>query len=382
MQWSRKKIIATLRKRKRRGVRINPGAVPKVLYAMCRYYFGTYDKALRAAGFDPKKVRLLRRRVRHRSPEWAIEQLRRLKAKGKPVYQGYLQRKKKKVAMAIVHHVSGGWKEAVRAAGFDPEIETAWWTPKKLIRWIWNRKLAGLPLNHKALPRHMSEKMYRFFGSWRNAIDAAGLNPADEQKKARREPEELISTLHRLKSRGDRLSHSTLRDAKVVEAIRRKFGSVKAGLRAAGFDPREEQTVPKWSRPIIIAAVEDLHTRGQPLNAMTVPRLLYKAGVEYFGNWSKTLKAAGFDPSAIRKNPPRSRRWVVDEIQALKSRGERISPDYLMHHHKKLANAIYRRFRGGWREAVKKAGFDPWAEYARKFRSRGKGAERTSRRVV
>lgn len=178
IKWSRQLIVAMIRELKKKGEAVYGSAVPESLYARARSHFGSWDKALLAVGLDPSQER----RKQPRSRAWVIDQLQGLKAQKKPIHQGYLQRKHNRIALAIYKHFPGGWAETVALAGYDPEAETARWTPTRIIQKIWERKLAGKPVNYRGLPRRLSRVMVREFGSWRNAVEAAGLLPEQERK--------------------------------------------------------------------------------------------------------------------------------------------------------------------------------------------------------
>ena len=78
---------------------------------------------------------------------------------------------------------------------------------ESVIRAILRRERDGLPLNCEAVKR-VSMPMYggavRHFGSWRNALRAAGIDVAAVERRTEWDQAKIISRLRRLCRRGGR----------------------------------------------------------------------------------------------------------------------------------------------------------------------------------
>lgn len=156
----------------------------------CRH-FGSWKKALLAAGLDPLKE--VPRRVlseHYPTQEAVVAGIRKRKAEGRSL---------KRVAVLAPHRLGGdkgfhqiavrhfgSWDKALAAAGLDPDRESPWrcWTypsAKLVIEAIRLRHQKGLGLNARCLHRKISEggdtTLYargkKFFGSWDKALAAA-----------------------------------------------------------------------------------------------------------------------------------------------------------------------------------------------------------------
>jgi molybdenum cofactor biosynthesis enzyme MoaA len=157
----------------------------------------------------------------------------------------------------------GGWRKALTAAGLDPQKVTqeayrqlhCYPDKEAVIQGIRQRLRKGLQLNRVSI--HASKPSLAisgvdFFGSWDNALKAAGVNP------------ELIHQA--LKRKG---KYATKQD--IIREIRARYKR-------------------KWA-----INHADLY-RGKNKN-----RYLAHCACKYFGSWNNALKASGFDPIKIHQ---------------------------------------------------------------------------------
>src|SRR5881394_2320520 len=140
------------------------------------------------------------------------------------------------------------------------------WSSEEVIRELRDRaqnkqELAqgkvGNPLLHAAL---------RYFGTYANAVEAAGLEYESIRKRpARWSREDVIGKLRNLDAAGVKLNYSRVKEKAygIVPAIRREFGTIKRALKEAGvaYYPRK-----KWSRRKILSALLKLHREGKSLS--------------------------------------------------------------------------------------------------------------------
>ena len=88
------------------------------------------------------------------------------------------------------------------------------------------------------------------------------------------------------------------------------FGSWRAALEAAGLDYDAIRRYRDWSDDEILRKVRDLYAQGVPLNAKTMEReniRLITAARRRFPSWDRTLSAAGLDYRGIVQRAPFSR---------------------------------------------------------------------------
>jgi hypothetical protein len=77
------------------------------------------------------------------------------------------------------------WREALRAAGIKSEAVSGkrQWTPNLVLRLIRNTHLEGTSLNFRSVRKvdqSLVQAARKLWGSWDNALLAAGYNPLDE----------------------------------------------------------------------------------------------------------------------------------------------------------------------------------------------------------
>ncbi len=184
--------------------------------------------------------RVKKRSYRHWSRDDVVKEIRKLQKQGSQLNSGHIARVQPALAYAARRYV-GSWEKAIQAAGFDySEIRRkSFWSKKKIVSQIRELKAEGRPLHVSA-----AEKEYcglvgaatMYFGSWRKAIQAAGLD------------------------------YSRIKQQK------------------------------EWSKKAIVREIRRLHRQGMPLGT-TIPvrekyRILHAAAVRYYGSWAEAMRAA------------------------------------------------------------------------------------------
>lgn len=244
-------VLQAIRQRQSEGLPLNHAAVLRqdgALHRAILKHFGRWDAALRAAGIDPELIRC----HRHWGRQAIIRHLLQLEAQGQPLNVASVE-KDDKGFPAAARHWFGSWASALKAAGIAP----ARWT-KRVPRWTHDR---------------------------------------------------VIQTIQAIYARGGAVNHAAVRRNSVSRAGVALFGSWDNALRAAGLDPA---TVRRWHKPwtpdTLLQEIRRKAQVGEPLNAKDVsPKGLRKRARAFFGSWDATLAAAGLDPATIRKN-----RWRRD----------------------------------------------------------------------
>jgi len=182
----------------------------------------------------------------------------------------------------------------------------------------------------------------------------------------------VLKTIRRLHRAGEKLNcgHIQVHQRPLYVAACVYCGSWRKAIEAAGISydrVRIKQRVrPKWGRQNVIAAIQQLHKADEPLNsnyAQTKRQALYGAAVKYFDSWACAIKAVGLDYSRIRIRKP-FRRWsqlaIVAAIRKCAAEGCAINGTVVSRKDPGLYNAARRHFgRGGWAKALRLAGYDP-----------------------
>ena len=81
------------------------------------------------------------------------------------------------------------------------------------------------------------------------------------------------------------------------------------------------------------------------------------AARKYFGSWDRAMKASGLKYISP-KIRTWSKEKVVEEIKNMRKRNIKVNHNYVYEHHRPLYSAGYRHF-GNWRKTLEAAGLDP-----------------------
>ena len=252
------------------------------------------------------------------------------------------------------------------------------WTREEIIRQILQRDAVGLPLNtggKSRVPTALYVAAARVFGSWRNAVTAAGIRAdrafvADSWSLAR------IFMMIRNLSRRRRpigIAELDLRYRGMVNAARRLFGSWTKAVVAAGADPAKFQRVVPWTKERVIEAILMRALKNEPLCTRLVqPRSLVEAGQRCFGSWPAAIAAAGLDSlpnttsarvtrqAGLPCNPRQTstKESVVAAILDRLGQKKLMSAKSVYDEDRPLYRAASNRF-GHWAAALRAAGLDP-----------------------
>ncbi len=127
----------------------------------------------------------------------------------------------------------------------------------------------------------------KYFGSWRQARDAAGF-PADSPRILTRD--EIIREIQSRYVRGLPLDGIFSAEPELYDAARRQFGRWRDALNAAGFEHKPRRS---WTKKSVIEAIRSRHERGLPLSRVWADdKPLFRAAVRKFGNWRAAVAAA------------------------------------------------------------------------------------------
>jgi hypothetical protein len=245
---------------------------------------------------------------------------------------------------------------------------------ESVIQAILRRERDGLPLNCEAA-KMASKPLYwgafRQFGSWRNALRAAGINPATVERRRQWDKAKIIARLRELCSQRRSLRQAAMQryDSGFCRAACLTFGSWCNALVAAGINPESICRDPHWDRGEIVEAILLRVVRGEALGSTTVrPYTLKSAAVKEFGSWADALVAAGLEPTdyvgkrTVLQKGGNKGRWSRDRVRrAILQRHALGLPLYrssVLRNDPTLYSAG-RTWFGNWAHALAEAGFDP-----------------------
>jgi hypothetical protein len=181
---------------------------------------------------------------------------------------------------------------------------------------------AGKDISYNALCKKMqpllSAAAYHF-GSYRNAVQKAGIDYAQVTRRPRWTRQAIIALIKKGKREGRDLKWSEVTARKdelacaAFAAIQpRLFGRWDRALQAAGLDADDISPYRKWNRHSIIFELRERRQSSEPLNSGAIQRDdpgLHAAAVRHFGSYDAALRSANIDPSDVR----RRRAWTKSE---------------------------------------------------------------------
>lgn len=141
-------------------------------------------------------------------------------------------------------------------------------------------------------------------------------------------PDLVIAEIRRLHAAGSDITQSRMGaiDSRLTSAAIRYFGSWRAAVEAAGIDysqvaalgrQKRAQKITKWTQERILEEIRRLHEAGEDLSSAVVRRKylpLYATArrKEHFGSWAKAVAAAGVDYNLVKRGARERRRENAD----------------------------------------------------------------------
>src|SRR6185437_9884302 len=181
------------------------------------------------------------------------------------------------------------------------------WTRQRIIRDIIQREAENVALNcgrrHRGVEPSLYQAASRMFGSWQNAVVAAGFPASRARVKHEWTAARILTVIRSLARRRTPLRAEDVRKryGQLVPAARRCFGSWAKAVYAAGVDPRKLRYRKTWTKEQVLESILLRAIRNEPLRRRSVePKALADAGTKLFGSWNAALAAAGIDPRAVR----------------------------------------------------------------------------------
>ncbi len=149
----------------------------------------------------------------------------------------------------------------------------------------------------------------RCVGSWSEALEQAGVE-AEYRRRRRWTRESVVAAIRQIAEEGGDLSWTgvVMRAPGLAAAAcrRRRFGSWRNALMAAGVECERIGRYRRWTEELVVAGIRRRRSRGEALNAAAVEdadAALISAARRLFGSWNAALEAAGLDARdvAIRR---------------------------------------------------------------------------------
>jgi len=140
----------------------------------------------------------------------------------------------------------------------------------------------------------------------------------------------------------------------------RLFGSWKNAIEACGIDYSEVRKYREWSVKKILEEIKKASKAKKSLNSKYIQdnnRPLYMAAIKRFKSWGKAVHAAGFDYKKIRLRRNMEPAEIKKEIQELYKKGVDLAYPFMRENYQYLlANGMKKIGDGSWALARKKSG--------------------------
>src|ERR1041384_4658120 len=203
----------------------------------------------------------------------------------------------------------GSWIRARTLAGISFRAERTFsmpvWDATTVVTEIKARHRQQEPLALSKAPKSLTCAARRIFGSWRTAIETAGLDYDSILLLRRCDDDDLLAWLRRLAQAKPRMTLYQLdKYGGHAVACRRRWGSLERAARAAGlvgWPVRVRR--PAASREHVVRMIRKWNKAGRSLElsiVRTTPggHYLINSAFHHFPTWNRAIKAAGLRSTA------------------------------------------------------------------------------------
>lgn len=246
------------------------------------------------------------RRNRKWSAQAVCEEIRQWHADEKPLYSHFVRKNFQELLAAGIRYY-GSWKSAVEASGIEYEDVRRYqnWSKELIVKKIQELYQEGVDLSFRSMMLSKYNSMVyaairpNHFGNWKNALESAGLAPAEIYRYRSWDEDSILEEIRRLKESGADLSSKTMDETAnpLIATARRRFGNWGNAVEKAGIDYTEVRRRRRWTKEQIIEGIQELQAKGIRLQSGEVRKhapALFAAACKprFFGSWSKAVAAA------------------------------------------------------------------------------------------
>ena len=365
-------------------------------------HFGSYDKALEAAGLPlPHRPYPLRRVI---TPDAVLAELRQLAADGHRITEICIRRK---LGLHDLHHSiakMGGYptiREKLGIAKPPPPPFVPRHTREEVIAAFQKQAAQGEAYTIRGMnrgsdaDRALLRSVRHHFKKWPDLLDAAGLTPEHHALgRARNRRLALLETLRLRHQSGKSLDRREIQQetdgGKFYNACRNAFGTWEDAIVAAGL-PKELANKSAVIREGLVAEIREFAGSGHTFDEEAMKRTpagleLYRRAKSAFGSWQRAVSRAGLESPRKRKparvkgeRPPKAAKTSPPRKNALLRATRKEEQEAVIeairerHRHKKrihlrgikwdtAGNELYekaRRVFTSWKAALKASGCEP-----------------------
>jgi hypothetical protein len=243
------------------------------------------------------------------------EEIRAWQELGKPLYSHYMRQNYQELLAAGIRYF-GTWRSAIEASGipYDSVRKYRDWSKERIVETIQRLQKEGVDLSFRSMmlskyaPMVYASIRPNHFGSWKEALAAAGLAPEEIYRYRSWDDESIIAEIRRLKEEGADLSSKKMDETAnpLIATARRRFGNWGAAVERAGIDYSSIRRRRRWTRELVLEEIRELKKNGSDLRSGEIrhqhPALFAAAcKARFFGSWTKALQAA--DETTVTATP-------------------------------------------------------------------------------
>lgn len=251
----------------------------------------------------------------------------------------------------------GAWRHAVAAAGFIVPGNQRW-DESSILGEILALHRQGAPLALARVPRALTEAAVMHFGTWRSAIERAGLDYDAIRLRRRKSRDEILALIRAGAGTGRMgIGPEGAISAGLADQAREEFGNLSAAIEAAGLDPGQVMVVRRYTDDQFAAELRKL-ARERPEMTLTEvgATSLGHHATKRFGSVRAAAAALEINdwPRQVHVALP-SRDEVLVGVQQRHRSGASMRLTEVIHDDRRLMNGAYKHF-GTWRSALRAAG--------------------------
>ncbi|MCH7989146.1 MAG: hypothetical protein IID46_08340 [Planctomycetes bacterium] len=234
--WTRRKLIAEIRRRHRSGKSLRGKQVPTRLYEAGRRFCGTWQAAVEEAGLNYEKTT----GVRRWNPDKVVEEIQKLGDKGVSLNASHVWKRFPSLFTAARKQFPSSWEKALQAAGYDPDEHRqrrGRWNEQKAVDWVEKRLAKQRSVLARDTPSDLQDFVRnRLKKSWTDFIESFGISYPGVKKRQDWTEAKVLSEIRAWKRKGNRLNYRAVKLSyqALLQQAKKYFGSWDNARLAAG----------------------------------------------------------------------------------------------------------------------------------------------------
>ncbi len=292
--WGAARVLRMIRSGARGGADLSRTGAGNSLVLAASRRFGSWARAVAAAGVKYARFR----RYRRWDPERVLAEIRALAGRGRRVSRRFVKREHPALFAAAEERFGSNWARTLQAAGLDPMAHReprSCWTWDRAGEWVRRSAATGRSLWARDVPKPLlAWVLRRRPGGWADFVESHDIPYPGERGRRDWSREEVVIEIRRRHESGLGLSSESPGARAVAHQAARFFGSWTAAVAAAGFPVAPPRR--RWTAAAVKSALRARQASGRSLVRKVVlgeDSSLARAAIKRWGPWRRALAAAG-----------------------------------------------------------------------------------------